>query len=251
MAIIYSLSRAGRHYQIRRAGRAVRLYTNGAFHSAWHPDRQFTGAVWDLLSLPALFQPVPPRNALVLGVGGGTVIHQLHSLFDLKITAIESDPVHLRLARKYFEIDSTGAELIQADAVSWVRRCHRRFDLIVDDLFVDAGPARRGVTEDPLRPRGTDDDWVHKLIQRVSRHGTLVMNFLSPAIARATVADHRALLRSEFSSGRLLTTPKYSNGVLALYRDDRLRTRQQALENSPVPNPERRQLRFRVSAVRL
>ncbi len=250
MAVIFSQSRAGRRYEIRQAGRSVRLYTNGAFHSAWHPDRQFTGAVWDLLSLPALFQPVPPRSALVLGVGGGTVIHQLHSLFDLKITAIESDPVHLRLAQKYFEIDSTGANLIEGDAVSWVRRCHRRFDLVIDDVFVDAGPVRRGVAGDPLRPRGTDGDWAQELIRRVSRDGTLVINFLSPAIARTMVKGHRALLRSEFSSGRLLTTPKYSNGVLALYRNDPIRTRQQALDHS-VAHPERRQLRFRVSAVRL
>ena len=55
MAILWSRQIAGVNYQVRTAGQTRRLYTDGVFHSQYHPGRMYTGGVWDLLMMPALF----------------------------------------------------------------------------------------------------------------------------------------------------------------------------------------------------
>ena len=71
MALIWKTDLQGVHYEVRRAGRTLRLYANGVQHSEFHPKRLLTGSVWDLLWLPALLhEPSRFRRVLVLGLGG-------------------------------------------------------------------------------------------------------------------------------------------------------------------------------------
>ena len=91
MAIAYQKTKKDVTYQVRTAGNSIRLYTNGAFHSQYNPRHVFTGAVWDLLALPSLSTDRPVRDVLVLGVGGGSVIHQLSRLHDLaEVTGVDA-----------------------------------------------------------------------------------------------------------------------------------------------------------------
>ncbi|HHH44614.1 MAG TPA: class I SAM-dependent methyltransferase, partial [Gammaproteobacteria bacterium] len=78
MSLVWQKQADGVDYQVRRAGRTLRLYTNGVFHSQYNPARPVTGSVWDLLLVPAFFYPPAElQRILVLGVGGGAVIQNL------------------------------------------------------------------------------------------------------------------------------------------------------------------------------
>jgi len=212
MAIIWQCNQAGKRYTVRRAGSSLRLYTNGAFHSQYNPRHLLTGAMWDLLTLPALFVESTPRTILMLGVGGGTAIHQFNRLLaPRKITGIEIDPVHIHVARRYFKACTDNVELIEADATRWLGTNRRRFDVIVDDLFVDT-------TNDPVRPGPVDGGWLSRLATRAGTRGVIIQNHLSPELARAVVAEHAGTLRKHFSTALVFTVPNYENGILALYR---------------------------------
>ena len=88
---------------MRGAGASRRLYTDGILHSQFNPRRIVTGSVWDLLWLGLYFHPRPePQRVLLLGLGAGTVVRQLQMLFgELHVTAVENDPVHVRVAREH------------------------------------------------------------------------------------------------------------------------------------------------------
>ena len=122
MAILWQKTVDQNRYEIRTAGKTRRLYTNGVCHSEFNADKIFTGSVWDLLILPAWFYGDDEiRRILVLGVGGGAVLLQLDHLLETDaIIGIESDPVHLHLARKFFGSTVPGITLIEAEAGAWL-----------------------------------------------------------------------------------------------------------------------------------
>ena len=202
----------GRTYEVRTAGRSIRLYTNGAFHTQWHPRHVFQGAVWDLLSLPALLCRQPPKNLLVLGVGGGTVLHQLHRVIGWQqAQGIEIDPHHLRLAQTHFDLQYPDLELICADAVNYINGQTTRFDCLIDDIFLD----------DPIDPQRPVDDhaaWFRTLIDRTAREGLLIQNHLEAHLACSFFNAQTALFKSSFSAVFLLQSEHYANGVLACFR---------------------------------
>lgn len=213
MAIIWRQESAGKHYEVRRAGSSLRLYTNGAFHSQYNPRHLFTGAVWDLLTLPVLYAPDPPRKLLVLGLGGGTAVHQLNRLLaECDITAVELDPVHIDVARRLFRVEAPNVTLVQADALAWIRRHRATWDAVIDDLFLDA-------PNDPERPQPVDAAWLTRLASRTRRHGMVIQNHLSPRLVEALLDEHAPLLERYFRTALMFTTPRYENAILALYRD--------------------------------
>lgn len=55
MAVVWRAERDDVQYEVRSHGKTLRLYANGVQHSEYHPDRLFTGSVWDLLWLPVFF----------------------------------------------------------------------------------------------------------------------------------------------------------------------------------------------------
>lgn len=214
MSVLWQRKYYNKQYEVRQAGASLRLYTNGAFHSQYNPDHLFTYAIWDLLTVPVLFRQSDNRSgaALLLGVGGGTAIHQLNRLVSPReIVGIELDAVHLTVARRFFGADQANVTLIEGNAVTWLSRCRRKFDIIIDDIFVDT----RG---DPERPTPVDEAWLNRLGRCTSASGVVVQNHLSPRIARALVSQHEKILRQHFSTALVLTTPNYENGMLALYK---------------------------------
>ncbi len=209
MAIVWMKQSGATRYEVRSAGNSVRLYTNGVFHSQYNPSSPVTGSVWDLLMLPAfLHDPASIKRVLVLGVGGGAVTRQLDHFLDAeKIVGVELDPVHLHVARKYFGNDRHNIELVEADAVDWVKHYRGpKFDMIIDDIFgEEAG--------EPLKAVEADASWFATLLRVLTAKGVLVSNFVSPIELRrcAYLSDER--VRARFSSAFQLTTPLYENAV--------------------------------------
>jgi spermidine synthase len=173
MTVVHEERHGDRTYQVRTAGSSVRLYTNGVFHSQFSPSRRAATSIWDLLAMPALLaQGTRIRDVLVLGVGGGGVIRKLTELLGApRITGVELDPVHIALGRRFFGLDMNHVELVTADAREWVRRnTHRRFDLVVDDLFGDEDRVARRAVE-------FDRSWRDRLLRLLSARGVMSVNF--------------------------------------------------------------------------
>ncbi len=209
MALIFEKHHNGKQYEVRSAGLARRLYTDGVFHTQVHPQRFFTANVWDCLSLTSLFlAPTQVRRVLVLGVGGGAVIRQIGQLFpQAQFVGVELDKVHLQLARRFFGLASRRITLLHADALEWVAQYRGpKFDLIIEDLFTEA-------KRQPERVRVADRSWFVQLSRHLTRRGALVFNFISPReMQRCSFFQDRAS-RSEFNSVCRFTLQVYENAV--------------------------------------
>ena len=80
------------------------------------------------------------KSVLLLGMGAGTVVSLLKQKYkiDCSITAVEKDDVVIELAKKYFEIEKFKAlNIVNDDAFEYVKTTHKKFDLIISDLFID------------------------------------------------------------------------------------------------------------------
>lgn len=80
------------------------------------------------------------KNALILGLGGGSVIQTLISArkFKGEITAVEIDPVIIDIAANEFNIRSNEqVSIICDDAYNFVIQDNIKYDLIIVDLFID------------------------------------------------------------------------------------------------------------------
>lgn len=80
------------------------------------------------------------NEILVLGMGGGSVIKTLRDDFNYlnKITAVEIDPVMIKIANEEFDIsESKNLNIICDDAQLFMQLNTLKFDLIIVDLYID------------------------------------------------------------------------------------------------------------------
>lgn len=214
MAILWSKNVAGRQYEVRTAGKTRRLYTDGVFHSQYHPDRLFAGSIWDLLIMPALFyEPGQLKRILLLGVGGGAVIHLLRQYTQPEvIDAIDLNPVHLHVARRYFNVKPSMANLVQADGINWLRNyTGPRYDMIIDDMFGEENG-------EPVRPIELNYSWLSTLRKHLNPEGVIVLNTMSSRDLKQAACFTNAQLSRSFKSAYQLYLPIYHNAVGAVFR---------------------------------
>ena len=217
MAIIWKKQTRNNHYEVRTAGNSKRLYTNGIFHSQYNSRRLFTGSIWDLLSLPGLFlYGKPDLRILVLGVGGGTSLHQLHYMLNPRcIIGVEWDKVHISIAKNFFDLDKTNIELICQDAISWVaeqnnkylsKNAKQQFDIIIDDLFIEQDG-------EPERAIKANRQWFVQLLRLLSARGIIVQNHVSPSDFRNCAYFKNVSLNARFKSAFRLHNDQLDNIV--------------------------------------
>lgn len=249
MAILWQHQNGDNQYEVRTAGRARRLYTNGVFHSQYNPAQVITGGVWDLLFLPALFRPLGEiRRVLVLGVGGGAVIRQLeHFVAPERIVGIDRDPHHLAVAQRFFAVTGRHVTLQRADAAAWLDAWRGEpFDLVIDDLFGEQDG-------EPVRAIAARPRWFQRLSKVIAPRGLLVMNFPNWAeLAACGYASSRAVQRC-FATAYGFHLPHYHNAVGAFLRGDgQLRQFNRRLRQFPELDRRRKgcRLRYRVRTLR-
>jgi spermidine synthase len=114
------------------------------------------------------------HNILVLGMGGGSVIHSLRNDFNYssKITAVEIDPVVYQLAQTEFGIvASLDLILVLQDAKDYMQNNKEKFDLLMIDIFID--------TEVPT-PFMEKEFWtnIHKAM---NPNAKVIFNYMDPA----------------------------------------------------------------------
>ncbi|MCK7589660.1 fused MFS/spermidine synthase [Subsaxibacter sp. CAU 1640] len=80
------------------------------------------------------------NSILLLGLGGGCVIKTLRKdmAYEKHITAVEIDPVVIKIAKGEFGIECSGQlDIICNDAEAFMSLNTKKFDLIIIDLFID------------------------------------------------------------------------------------------------------------------
>jgi len=235
MSLVWEHRAGDTWYQVRRAGRSVRLYTNGVFHSQYNPQRPVTGSVWDLLLLPAFFYPPGTlRRVLVLGVGGGAVIRQLrHFVRPDSLVGVELNAVHLKIARRFFGVRGNDIRLVQADAVDWINAYRGMgFDMIIDDLFGD----NEG---EPQRSVCVDSAWVRQLGRCLNPGGMLVCNFADSLELEGSAYRLDSTCRRRFTAFQLSTARNYNAVGVFLDRPATTRQLRERLKRIPELDPRR------------
>ncbi|MDJ0852020.1 MAG: methyltransferase domain-containing protein [Myxococcota bacterium] len=126
-----------------RRGRELRI--DGTFASWYDPSLPITGSVWDALAIPLLLLPAARRrNVLVLGLGGGSVARVIRALAPAAhVVGVEQSREVLDAARRWLDLDELGVEVVVDDAHAYLEASRRRFDLVVEDVFVGRGRAVR------------------------------------------------------------------------------------------------------------
>lgn len=91
------------------------------------------------------------NSVLMLGYGGGCAAELIRSAYNpgAVITAVEIDPAVVEIARKWFYSENVRFEI--ADAISFVKTCPLKFELIVVDIFIDVDVPWKSTTEDFYR----------------------------------------------------------------------------------------------------
>jgi SAM-dependent methyltransferase len=167
---------------VRRVRGGLELRIDGTQASVHRPGGALTGVVWWALASPVLLLPRTRRpRVLLLGLAAGSVARALRALdSDAEIVGVELDRDVVRLARSHFDLDRLRLELVVGDALEFLERDRRRFDLIVEDLFVGKSRCVR-------KPDGLLGEGYRLIRKRLRPGGYIVSNTIHemPAVVRA------------------------------------------------------------------
>lgn len=86
------------------------------------------------LTLPMLLKPA---DTLLLGLGGGAIVHILkNSIKNDLIVGVENNNEIIQIAKKYFYLEEIeNLQIIYADAQQYVKNCYKDYQYIIIDLF--------------------------------------------------------------------------------------------------------------------
>ena len=157
-----------------------------------HAKATVSAIVWWTLAAPVLLLPKGPgRRVLLLGLGGGSAARAIRALDpDVGLVGVERDAEVLRLAKLHFGMDQLGVEVVADDAFRYLREERRRFDLVIDDVFVGS------------------QDTIHKPIEMLQVGYPLIRKRLRPGgiLAANTIHEKGAVARALRHGGsRLLS----------------------------------------------
>jgi len=135
-----------------------------------------------------------PRNALVLGIGGGTVMSLLSDYFPaISQTCVDIDSTIIHIAKKYFLLDEIpNISVIHADANTYVKQLillGKTYDCIIIDLFV-GGYVPSFVEE---------KRFIQTVDGLLSPKGFLCMNYLREREYKTKSVHLRGIFQSIFS----------------------------------------------------
>ena len=236
MAILWERKQHGVLYQVRTAGKTRRLYADGVCHTQYHPDKIVTGSVWDLLLLPAFFlSPNTTKNVLMLGLGGGALVHLYkHFIHPDKVTAVELDETHIYVAKRFFKLKQSAVDIVQGDAHAWLHKYRGpSFDIIIDDLFSH----QDGI---PQRAVEANQSWFEVLTRNVKEQGLLVMNFADRQELNASAYKKNTSIENRFRSVYQFSNRILENRIVVFSKENLDKTVfRNNLEQYPELDPKR------------
>lgn len=168
--------------RVVRAGRSRVLRVDDTFASTYEPGRIATGSVWDAIACGVLaLPPERRRRMLLLGLGGGSAARIVRALApQAEIVGVEFSADVVRLAREHLDLDSLDLEVRIGDAREAIRGERRRYDAILEDVFVGSGRAA-------YKPDGLPHPLFERARARLRPGGVFISNALdeAPAVRRA------------------------------------------------------------------
>lgn len=131
------------------------------------------------------------HSILVLGVGGGTVIHKLHTRYpDANITGVDIDEQIISIGRNQFGLsDIKKLNLVVSDAVIYVRTNRKKYDFIIVDLYIGRD----------IPDFESSAPFVSLLRANLQKHGSLVFNFLHDGESEKRSKILNSLLKQLFT----------------------------------------------------
>ena len=173
-----------------RGGLALRI--NGTLASFYRPGSVITGSVWDALAAPILLLPRERRRSvLILGLGGGSAARVVRAIAPrARIVGVEASREVIRTARRCFDLDALGIEVVCDDARAFLRSTRRAFDVVIEDVFIGSERTLR-------KPQGFPEPGLARAAKRLRPGGLLVSNSIDegPAVARTLRGLFPAALR--------------------------------------------------------
>jgi spermidine synthase len=112
------------------------LYQNGTKHNVITKSGESTSTFSYVLVSLSQFSTI--GNALVLGLGAGIIPEKLSSM-GFKIDAVDIDPITLDIAKNFFSYKPKNTNFFFEDARTYVKKCKKKYDLIIMDLFFTDG----------------------------------------------------------------------------------------------------------------
>ena len=132
------------YIQVVQQGDTTSLILNDghAVHSVYNPNDVLTGGPWDYFAVAPLINPGAGigsvHNALLIGLAGGTVAHQLTAAYGpIPIDGVEIDPEIVDVGERYFHMSEVapGLHVHVADGRYYLRTTSQRYDLIGVDAY--------------------------------------------------------------------------------------------------------------------
>lgn len=184
--------------QVRRLRDGTSLRVDGTHASLYRPGQATTGSVWDALVAPLAWLPRRRRSAvLVLGLGGGSAARLVRAVSPrARIVGVERSAEVIRAARRWFDLDALGMEVVCDDARHFLGRSRAHFDVVIEDVFV-------GTERTVRKPAWLLEGGLPLAARRLRRGGVLVVNSIDetpevvaamrplfPSLVRIDVADY-------------------------------------------------------------
>ena len=196
---------------VEQDGRRSLILNEGhAVHSVYDPDELLTGGPWDYFMVAPLMVdddgPAAPRDALLIGLAGGTVARQLTAAYGpIPIDGVEIDPEIDAVAREFFALDElANLDVIVADGRYALKTSEDRYDLIGIDAY-----------RQPYIPfQLTSREFFSEVSDRLRPGGVAVVN------AGRTTSDFRLVealagtMRSVFPYVVAIDVARYTNTML-------------------------------------
>jgi spermidine synthase len=173
-------------------GGARELRVDGALMSSIRPGGPTTHPVWEALGAPlALLPEGRRRSILLLGLGGGAVARVARTLAPhAQIVAVDRDREVVAAAHRHFGLDDLNVEVVVGDARAFLEHERRRYDAILEDIFVGPGRSVR-------KPEWLPEPGLTLALARLSPGGFLASNTIHEraAVARALLRHRRTLVQ--------------------------------------------------------
>lgn len=208
MALIWTKLINDDLYEVRNAGKSLRLYKNGVFHTQYHPKRIVTGDVWELM-LVASLNISPGASVLVLGAGGGAIMNLLNHFLDVAhIDVVEIDAEMIGICKKFFLKKDSNIQFYHSDARDWINQSKKQYDLVIDDVFGEC-------EGQPQRAISYDEEWSKLMNEKVKAGGRLVINFehFQELKKSALMTNKYFKSAAGFVSWLKVSSPRYQNCI--------------------------------------
>ncbi|MGC8985383.1 MAG: spermidine synthase [Thermoplasmata archaeon] len=198
------------------------LKCNDRVFSVIDPRRIYTGSYWDVF-LPFISFFKDPK-VLIIGLGGGTTIFQVRSLFkDVHIEAVDIDKRSMEMASKFLDMNKEIVHII--DGKDFVISCNDRFHVVILDAY-----DRYGIPEHFLK-----EDFVCSVKNILYPDGFFITNYALTLQDRLKLKNFIETLRRNFKVYRVGPTIIENNMVIVASSHDKEEIVKKIHENNIFP----------------